>query len=70
MTEKVGIVGVGMTEFGELWNKSYRDLITEAGIKAIEDAKIKGEEIEEIYGGSMSPGVFASQEHISAMIGD
>lgn len=68
--EKVGIIGVGMTKFGELWDKSYRDLITEAGILAIEDARVKGENIQEIYGGSMSPGIFAAQEHISAMIAD
>ena len=68
--EKVGIIGTGMTKFGELWDKSYRDLITEAGILAIEDAEIKGENIQEIYGGSMSPGIFAAQEHISAMIAD
>ncbi len=68
--EKVAIIGIGMTKFGELWDKSYRDLITEAGTQAILDAGVKGEDIQEIYGGSMSPGIFSSQEHISAMIGD
>jgi acetyl-CoA C-acetyltransferase len=69
-SNKVGIVGIGITKFGELWDYSYRDLITMAGVQAIEDAGIEGKEIQEIYGGSMSPGLFAFQEHISAMIVD
>lgn len=70
MGNKVAVVGVGLTKFGELWDYSYRDLITLAGVEAIEDAGIEGKEIQEIYGGSMSPGLFALQEHISAMIAD
>lgn len=67
---RVGIVGVGMTKFGELWDYSYRDLITEAGTKAIRDANIEGEDIQELYVGSMSPGLFAGQEHIGALVAD
>lgn len=67
---KVAIVGAGMTKFGELWEYSYRDLITLAGIEAIKSAGIEGKDIQEIYGGSMSPGLFAGQEHISAMFAD
>ncbi|MBN2251252.1 MAG: thiolase domain-containing protein [Candidatus Altiarchaeota archaeon] len=68
--KKVAIIGVGMTKFGELWDYSYRDLITEAGTKAIVDAGIDGEDIEELYVGSMSPGLFAGQEHIGALVAD
>jgi acetyl-CoA C-acetyltransferase len=67
---RVAVVGVGMTKFGELWNSSYRDLITEAGVKAILDAGIEGDDIQEIYVGSMSPGLFAGQEHIGALVAD
>lgn len=67
---RVAIVGVGMTKFGELWDSSYRDLITEAGVKAILDAGIEGDDIQEIYVGSMSPGLFAGQEHIGALVAD
>ena len=38
----VAIVGVSQTKFGELWDSSFRDLIAEAGIKAIEDANVEG----------------------------
>ncbi len=34
----VAIIGVSQTKFGELWDSSFRDLIAEAGIKAIVDA--------------------------------
>jgi acetyl-CoA C-acetyltransferase len=67
---RVAIIGVGMTRFGELWDYSYRDLVTEAGTKAIKDAGIEGEDIQELYVGSMSPGLFAGQEHIGALVAD
>jgi acetyl-CoA C-acetyltransferase len=71
MTEKkVAIIGVGLTKFGELWEKSYRDLITEAGVKAIADSGIDGKDVQELFVGSMSPGLFAAQEHIGALVAD
>lgn len=68
--ERVAIVGVGMTKFGEHWEKGFRDLIAEAGIKAIQDANLSGNEIEAIYGGTMGAGRFIGQEHIAALICD
>ncbi|MBU5678967.1 MAG: thiolase domain-containing protein [Candidatus Aenigmatarchaeota archaeon] len=66
---KIAIIGVGQTKFGEEWTKSLRDLAIEAGIKAIEDAKIEGKEIEALYIGNMS-GIFTSQEHLAALAAD
>jgi acetyl-CoA C-acetyltransferase len=42
----VAVIGVGLTKFGELWDKSFRQLIAEAGSKAILDAKIEGKDID------------------------
>ncbi len=67
---KVVVVGTGITKFGELWEKSFRDLITEAGIRAIEDSGLSGKDIEAIYGGCMASGRFIGQEHIGALIAD
>lgn len=66
----VAIIGVGMTKFGEHWEKGFRELAVEAGLKAIGDAKIDGKEIQAIYGGTMSTGRFIGQEHIGSLIAD
>lgn len=67
---EVAIIGIGLTKFGELWDKSFRNLITEAGTKAILDAGIEGKEIDALYVGSMSPGRFIGQEHVGALVAD
>lgn len=67
---RVAIVGVGMTKFGEDWDRGFRDLILEAGIKALEDARMHGEEIDALYGGTMAAGRLIGQEHITALIAD
>ncbi len=67
---RVAVVGVGCTRFGELWDKSFRDLFIEAGIEALEDADLEGKEIEALYVGNMSAGRFIGQEHIAALIAD
>ncbi|MHC1599337.1 MAG: thiolase domain-containing protein [Candidatus Methanospirareceae archaeon] len=67
---EVAIIGAGTTKFGELWERSFRDIAVEAGLRAIEDAGISGEEIEALYGGNMSAGRFIEQEHIGSLIVD
>lgn len=37
----VAIIGVSQTKFGELWDSSFRDLIAEAGVKAVMMLKLK-----------------------------
>jgi len=66
----VAVIGIGLTKFGELWDKSFRQLITEAGAKAILDSGISGEEIDAMYIGSMSSGRFVGQEHIGALVAE
>lgn len=66
----VAIIGVSQTKFGELWDKSFRDMITEAGMGAIQDANIEGAELEAMYVGNMSAGLFVQQEHIASLIAD
>ncbi|MEM1578966.1 MAG: thiolase domain-containing protein [Archaeoglobaceae archaeon] len=67
---KVAIIGAGSSEFGELWEKSFRSIFLTAGIEALEDAGIEGKEVEAIYVGNMSGGKFIDQEHIAALIAD
>jgi len=67
---RVAIVGVGMTEFGEHWEMGFRELVAQAGLRAIEDANLAGVKIDAIYGGTMAAGRLIGQEHITALIAD
>src|SRR5271157_389979 len=66
----VAIIGVGLTKFGERWNKGMRDLMEEAGLAALEDANISSKDVEMLFGGTMAPGSFSEQEHTAALIAD
>ncbi len=66
----VAIVGVGMTKFGEHWNKGFRELVVEAGIKALEDSNVQGDKIDAGFVGTMASGKLIGQEHIGALIAD
>ena len=67
---KVAIVGVGMSKFGEDWKRGFRDLILEAGRRAVEDANLHGAEIDGMYCGTMAPGRLIAQEHAGALLAD
>ncbi|MDD6285758.1 MAG: thiolase domain-containing protein [Methanosphaera sp.] len=66
----VAIIGVSQTKFGELWEKSFRDLVVEAGVAAIRDANMVGDDLDAMYIGNMSGGLFVGQEHIGALIAE
>ncbi|TLZ72572.1 MAG: thiolase domain-containing protein [Methanobacteriota archaeon] len=66
----VAVIGIGETAFGELWDKSFRDLGIEAGLLAIEDSGITAQDLDAIYVGNMSAGKFIDQEHVSALVAD
>lgn len=65
---EVCVIGCGMTKFGELWAKSFRDIFVEAALKAIDDGEV--EKIDSMYVGTMSSGLFIGQEHIGALMAD
>ncbi len=66
----VAVIGVGMTQFGELWERSFRDIGLEAGMSAMVDAGIGSDDIDALYVGNMSAGMFIEQEHVGALIAD
>ena len=66
----VAIIGIGVTKFGELWNDSFRSIGIEAGLRAIADSKLAGNEIDGIFIGNLSAGRFINQQHIDALIAD
>ncbi|HJH29728.1 MAG TPA: thiolase domain-containing protein [Methanosarcinaceae archaeon] len=66
----VAIIGVKNTNFGEMWDRSFRNIFVEAGVGALKDAGVAGEEISNMYVGNMSSGQFVDQEHVGALIAD
>src|SRR4030066_1771205 len=67
---RVAIIGVGDTEFGELWDSSFREIGIKAGLAAVASANITADKIDAVYVGNMSAGRFIEQEHIGALIAD
>lgn len=67
---RVAIIGAGMTAFGEHWEQGFRDLVVEAGVKAITDAGISGDRIDAGFIGTMASGRLVGQEHIGGLLAD
>jgi acetyl-CoA C-acetyltransferase len=64
----VAIIGIGMIKWGELWEKSLRDLCVEAALKCLDDAGT--DRVDAMTIGTMSSGLFTGQEHLASMIPD
>ncbi len=62
---KVSIIGVGQTPFGNLSDRTLKDIIFEAGNNAIEDSKVKRKDIEELFVGNFDSSQFNNQNHIA-----
>ena len=50
--DKVAIVGMGCTKFGERWNADAKDMITEAVDEACQDAGVELKDIQAIWQGT------------------
>jgi acetyl-CoA C-acetyltransferase len=59
--DRVAIVGMGCTKFGELWDKSAADLIVDAGYEAFEDAGIEPKDVDSAW--------FGCWQEVSGMAG-
>lgn len=66
--KEVAIIGIGMTKWGELWEKSLRDVAVEAALKCLEDAGM--DKVDAITVGAMSGGLFNAQEHLGPLVAD
>ncbi len=65
---KIKVAGVGLTNFGEIWDKSLLDLALEASIEAIKDAGIDKRQIDAVFVGNMLIGKIAGQDHLGPVI--
>ncbi len=70
LLRKVAIVGVGLTKFGERYDASLRNLVSEAGIACFEDAGMSNKDIDALYVGNMASGRLTEQEHVGALVAD
>ena len=64
----VAVLGIGETKMGKHPDKSLRDLIQEAGSKAIADAGIEKEQIQSVFMGNFNSSYLAYQSHIGPMV--
>ncbi len=64
----VAIIGVGITRFGEIFEKSLRGLFVEASLNALDNAGV--DHLDAMYVGCMSGGLFTGQEHIGPLLAD
>jgi len=55
--DRVAIVGVGCTNFGEHWDKGFKDLMVEACYEAFEDAGIDSKEVQAAWVGTVETGL-------------
>ncbi len=65
---EVAVIGVGMTPWGELWEKSLRTIFVESALLAIEDAGV--DHVDSLVVGTMSSGLFVGQEHLASLLAD
>ncbi len=52
--DKIAVVGMGCSKFGENWDKGKADMIREATYEALEDAKITLQDIDAVWVGSQN----------------
>ena len=63
----VGVLGVGITKFGERWDQGLRELLLDAQLKALKDSNIETKDIDVLYTGNMCADALSGQLHIGAM---
>ena len=64
----VAVIGIGIIDFGELWETPLRSMWAEAALAALEDAGVSSVDMVTI--GCMSPGLFTGQEHLASLLAD
>ncbi len=67
---RVAIIGVGTTKFGENFTQSYSDMIVEAAYQAFEDAKVAPSQIQAAWLGTCFPDSGGYQGNAGASLAD
>lgn len=66
----VSVIGIGETRMGRLADRSLRDLILEAGTKAIDDAGIEKGRVDAVYMGNFNSSYLCGQSHMGALVSE
>jgi acetyl-CoA C-acetyltransferase len=64
---KIGVLGIGITQFGEIWDRGLRELLLDSQLRALNDAKIVPEQIDAMFTGNMLGDSLSGQVHVGAM---
>lgn len=64
----ITIAGTAIAKFGELWDKSLTDLLAEASLGAVKNARLEHADIEAVFVANMAGGSFNNQRHLNAVV--
>ena len=67
---QVSVIGIGETRMGRLSDRSLRDLIDDAGNKAIADAGIDKYDIDAVYMGNFNSSYLCGQSHLGPLVSE
>lgn len=62
---KIGVIGYSTSNFGELWNRSPRDLAKEVIKNSLKKASIEENQIDAIFVGNMLSGILGNQANLA-----
>ncbi len=68
--DRVAIIGIGQTAFGEQWDRSIRRISLTAATACLADAGVSGDDIDALYVSNTSTSSFIQQEHQAVMAAD
>ncbi|MFX1509556.1 MAG: thiolase domain-containing protein [Promethearchaeota archaeon] len=68
--DRVAIIGIGQTAFGEQWDRSIRRISLTAATACLADAGVSGDDIDCLYVSNTSTSSFIQQEHQAVMAAD
>jgi acetyl-CoA C-acetyltransferase len=66
----VSVIGVGETKMGRHPGRTLRELVSEAGNKAIQDAGIEKSQLQALYLGNFNSSYFCLQSHTGPMVSE
>ena len=68
--DRVAVIGVGQTKFGEHWELSIRRITLTAATACLADSGVRGADIDGLYVSNTSTSSFMKQDHQAAMAAD